>query len=99
MCVSGGIVIGIVHSNHLAQLFNHLFDADVPILRDLALHLREPLTQLLVLLIEYRPLVQLFAHLLSAQGKLRVTETGQDRSLGDGGQAEESRGDMRENVW
>lgn len=91
MCVSGGIAIRIVLSNHLAQLFDHLFDADVPILRDLALHLREPLTQLLVLLIEHRPLVQLLAHLLSAQGKLRGTETGQDRGLGDRGQAEGSR--------
>lgn len=85
-------------SNHLAQLFDHLFDADVPILRDLALHLREPLTQLLVLLIEHCPLVQLLAHLLSAQGKLRGTGTGQDRSLGDRGQAEGRRGDMRESI-
>lgn len=80
MCVSGVIAIRIVLSNHLAQLFDHLFDADVPILRDLALHLCEPLTQLLVLLIEHRPLVQLLTHLLSAQGKLRGTETGQDRT-------------------
>lgn len=56
--------------SHLAQLFDHLFNADVPILRDLALHLREPLAQLLVLLIEHCPLIQLLAHLLLAQGKL-----------------------------
>lgn len=63
--------------DHLAQLFDHLFNADVSILRDLALHLCEPLAQLLVFLIELGPLVQLLAHLLPAQGKLR--RHGEDR--------------------
>lgn len=52
--------------SHLAQLFHHLLNAYVSILRDLALHLGEPLTQLLVLLVKHGPFVQLFAHLLPA---------------------------------
>ena len=59
-----------VSLSHLAQLFDHLFNTNVPILRHLALHLREPFAQLLVLLIEHRPLIQLLAHLLLAQTKL-----------------------------
>lgn len=56
--------------NHLAQLLDHLLDADVSILRHLALHLGEPLTQVLVLLVKHCPLIQLLTHLLPAQGQL-----------------------------
>lgn len=53
---------------HLTQLFHHLLNADVSILRYLTFHLCEPLTQLLVLLVKHCPFAQLFAHLLPAQG-------------------------------
>lgn len=55
-------------SRYLAQLLDHLFDADVSVLGDFALHVGEPLAELLVLLVEHGPLIQLLAHLLSAQG-------------------------------
>jgi len=72
-------VIGSLHtaafflhiSVYLAQLLDHLLDADVSILGDFALHVGEPLAELLVPLGEYRPLVQLLAHLLPAQGQLQ----------------------------
>lgn len=58
---SGGNVSS---SAYLAKLLDHLLDADVSVLGDLALHVGEPLAELLVLLVEHRPLVQLLAHLL-----------------------------------
>lgn len=56
---------------YLAKLLDHLLDADVSILGDLALHVGEPLAELLVLLIEYSPLIQLLTHLLPAQRQLQ----------------------------
>lgn len=53
-------------SVYLAKLLDHLLDADVSVLGDLALHVGEPLAELLVLLVEHSPLVQLLAHLLPA---------------------------------
>lgn len=56
---------------YLVKLLDHLLDADVSILGDLALHVGEPLAELLVLLIEHSPLVQLLTHLLPAQRQLQ----------------------------
>lgn len=42
---------------YLAELLDHLLDADVSILRHLALHVGEPLAELLVLLVEHSPLI------------------------------------------
>jgi len=53
--------------NYLAELLNHLLNANVSILGHLALHVGEPLAELLVLLTEYSPLIQFLIHLLSAQ--------------------------------
>lgn len=58
-------------SIYLAELLDHLLDADVSILGDLALHVGEPLAELLVLLVEYGPLIQLLTHLLPAQCQLQ----------------------------
>lgn len=60
---------------YLAKLLDHLLDADVSILGDLALHVGEPLAELLVLLTEYSPLVQLLTHLLPAQRQLQSKDT------------------------
>lgn len=60
---------------YLAKLLDHLLDADVSILGDLALHVGEPLAELLVLLIEYSPLIQLLTHLLPAQRQLQSKDT------------------------
>lgn len=54
-------------SVYLAKLLDHLLDADVSVLGDLALHVGEPLAQLLVPFVEYSPLIQLLTHLLPAQ--------------------------------
>ena len=53
-------------STYLAELLDHLLNADVSILGDFALHVGEPLAELLVLLVEYSPLIQLLTHLLPA---------------------------------
>lgn len=58
---------------YLAKLLDHLFDADVSILGDFALHVGEPLAELLVLFVEYSPLIQLLTHLLPAQRQLQRT--------------------------
>lgn len=44
-------------SVYLAKLLDHLLNADVSILGDLALHVGEPLAELLVLFLEYSPLI------------------------------------------
>lgn len=62
-----------VSGSYLAELLDHLLNADLSVLRDLALHVGEPLAELLVLLAEHRPLVELLAHLLPPQSQLRDT--------------------------
>jgi hypothetical protein len=54
------------HTSHLLEFFYHLFDENVSVLRDFALHLGQPLTQLLVLFTEDSPLIQALAYLLSS---------------------------------
>ena len=44
-------------SVYLAKLLDHLFDADISILGHLALHVGEPLAELLVLFVEDGPLI------------------------------------------
>lgn len=51
-------------ASHLLEFFYHLLNEDVSVLRDFALHLGQPLAQLLVLLAEDGPFVQALAHLL-----------------------------------
>lgn len=74
------VLLRVRRRDHLAQLFDHLLNADVSILRDFALHLREPLAQLLVLLVEHGPFVQLLADLLPAQRNL-TTQTRKDTRI------------------
>lgn len=52
---------------YLAELLDHLLNTDVTILGHLALHVSEPLAELLVLLGEDSPLIQFLAYLLPAQ--------------------------------
>ena len=59
-------------SVYLAELLDHFFDADVGVLGDFVLHVAEPLTQVLVLLVEHGPLTQALTHLLPAQRELHV---------------------------
>lgn len=58
---------------YLVELLNHLLNADVSVLGDFALHAGEPLTELLILFVEYSPLIQLLGYLLPAQRQLSTT--------------------------
>lgn len=58
---------------YLVKLLDHLLNADVSILGDFALHVGEPLTELLILFVEYSPLIQLLGYLLPAQRQLSTT--------------------------
>lgn len=42
---------------YLVKLLNHLFNADVSILGDFALHVGEPLTELFVFVVKNSPLI------------------------------------------
>lgn len=42
---------------YLVKLLNHLFNADVSILGDFALHVSEPLTELFVFVVKNSPLI------------------------------------------
>lgn len=58
---------------YLVELLDHLLNADVSVLGDFALHAGEPLTELLILFVEYSPLIQLLGYLLPAQRQLSTT--------------------------
>lgn len=60
---------------YLVKLLDHLFNADISILGDFALHVGEPLTELLVLFVEHSPFIQLLGYLLPAQRQLYATAT------------------------
>lgn len=59
-------------SIYLLQLLHHLLDAELGTVRHLVLHLRKPLTQLLVLLIEDDPRIQPVSDLLFTQRDLHT---------------------------
>lgn len=56
--------------SYLLELLHHLLDVEVRVVRDLVLHLRQPLAQLLVLLVEDDPRVQTICDLLFTQRHL-----------------------------
>ncbi len=58
-------------SGHLLEFLHHLLDVQVWVVSHFVLHLREPLTQLLVLLIEDDPGVKTICDLLLTQRHLR----------------------------
>lgn len=60
---------------YLVKLLDHLFNADISILGDFALHVGEPLTEILVLFVEHSPFIQLLSYLLPAQRQLYATAT------------------------
>lgn len=61
---------------HLLEFLHHLLDVEVGVVRHLVLHLRQPLAQLLVLLVEDDPSVQAVRDLLFAQGHLNTKRIG-----------------------
>ncbi|KAF3845586.1 hypothetical protein F7725_008749 [Dissostichus mawsoni] len=65
------LLLVLLRDADLLLLVDHLLDADVSVLRHLALHVGEPLTQVLVLLTEQRPLVQFLPESLPPERELQ----------------------------
>lgn len=66
-CVCVCVCLRPEHLVYLLQLLHHLFNAELSAVCHLVLHLRQPFTQLSVLLIEDDPRIQSVSNLLFTQ--------------------------------
>ena len=72
--------LSIINVSHLLEFLHHLLDVEVGVVRHLVLHLRQPLAQLFVLLVEDDPSVQTIRDLLFTQRHLKHRGMGRKKS-------------------